>query len=715
MILDELDITNFCQHRRFRHKFHPGMTGILGPNGAGKSNLINAIRFFVTGDSTNSGVKAADVHWDAQPGDPAYVDLSFVMASHRIAGRRYLQGGTSSVHIGEAKPISGETPMTATLLDQIGMSAKQLLDIVWVPQEVVLGFIMEQPAKRNEMLQKLCGLEPAAIAYEQLGKHRASLVVPEFGIDRDALDRDRLQLIEQLAQKEALRSTLPDVAILDNNLRAWESMAGAIRRRDALQLRLQQAEATLQSQQAALDGAVASRRTLGNPADAMDTDVVGQQITAWEREINAWDNQYAAAVQSESRKNEIQTLEQTLQLLNDQLQGCTPAEESDRQAAEINSELQRLAQEIGVSHHLVNSIPDGASVCPTCLTPVAGFEAKLVEAKKAVADYHVKYTELATRVTQLREQSNHVRRLTSERGNTILSLERAAAGYQEVAFPVRAIRDDLRDKVEVSRTAITNVNAFKSRVAAADRVVRDMEQAVAIAENSKLELSRSLSDEMAQLAEDARIMSAAQVDAYVLQARQLAEQARNTVQAWHTELMSLQLAVRNKQEQLQQAIEIERKQVIIRQRIAVVDRAQAKWHKDGAPKLVLEKRLAEIAENTNTFLELFEAPFRVRAGDQLNFSAMFSNGKTQPANRLSPGLKVVLALAVRVALHRMRAGNVNLLCLDEPTVWLDQTRVKAIQSVLGRLHDYTTQQGLQVVIVTHEASLAPLFDSVIQL
>ena len=142
---------------------------------------------------------------------------------------------------------------------------------------------------------------------------------------------------------------------------------------------------------------------------------------------------------------------------------------------------------------------------------------------------------------------------------------------------------------------------------------------------------------------------------------------------------------------------------------------RAVLHRDSLPKVVAQHYLRELEIDTNAFLGVFDAPFRVETDAGLSFRALFHDGRDQPAGRLSGGEKVVLALAFRLSVNSMFAQDVGLLCLDEPTVGLDDHNLGCLRTALGRLKELSRARGLQVILVTHERSLGPLFDQVIDL
>ncbi len=57
--------------------------------------------------------------------------------------------------------------------------------------------------------------------------------------------------------------------------------------------------------------------------------------------------------------------------------------------------------------------------------------------------------------------------------------------------------------------------------------------------------------------------------------------------------------------------------------------------------------------------------------------------------------------------------GLGLLTLDEPTEFLDQIARTAMLDALERLRELTQTSGLQVLCVTHDASLQSAFDSTI--
>ena len=139
------------------------------------------------------------------------------------------------------------------------------------------------------------------------------------------------------------------------------------------------------------------------------------------------------------------------------------------------------------------------------------------------------------------------------------------------------------------------------------------------------------------------------------------------------------------------------------------------FHRERLPRSVVEYQLARMRETINDSLAEFNAPFSVTAIKDLRFEITLANGCVQMADRLSGGQKVLLALAFRMAVNSQFAGELGVLCLDEPTAGLDDTNLDCLYVALDRLREISKSRGLQVVLITHEKGLDTVCDSVVDL
>ena len=145
-------------------------------------------------------------------------------------------------------------------------------------------------------------------------------------------------------------------------------------------------------------------------------------------------------------------------------------------------------------------------------------------------------------------------------------------------------------------------------------------------------------------------------------------------------------------------------------------RLRKAFHPDGAPRELIGRRVARMEQSVNEYLEILNTRFKVQASGGFNFEAIFPD-KPAPieAAELSGGEKIDLSLAFRFAACETFSSSVGLLVLDEPSVYLDDATLEHFSAVIDRLKQMAESLGMQFIVVTHEKSLIPSFDQLIEL
>jgi len=145
------------------------------------------------------------------------------------------------------------------------------------------------------------------------------------------------------------------------------------------------------------------------------------------------------------------------------------------------------------------------------------------------------------------------------------------------------------------------------------------------------------------------------------------------------------------------------------------------FHHSHGPKILISKLLNEITRGVNDFLERFGSTFGVVADpDSMSFRYYYHDARPMPdefplASELSGGEKIILAVSFRFASYCLFAGRVGLLSLDEPTVYLDDRNVGKFCQMMERVKEVATAMDLQIFLSTHERSVMPYADTLIDL
>ncbi len=136
-------------------------------------------------------------------------------------------------------------------------------------------------------------------------------------------------------------------------------------------------------------------------------------------------------------------------------------------------------------------------------------------------------------------------------------------------------------------------------------------------------------------------------------------------------------------------------------------------HRDNLPRLVIQSYLARINYSYNKFLQILNFPFSVEINDELAIIFTNRNNDQVFADELSGGQKMLCSIAFRLAICEQFAQNLGLLVLDEPTAFVDEDNVKYVADVFNNIKSYTKSSGMQVLVITHDHNLAPVFDQII--
>lgn len=719
MHLRELTLTNFCQHRDCRVDFSRYLTGIIGPNGAGKSNLVAALRWVITGDNQNEGPLSKNINQLAGEKEPASVELTFEHGGRDYQLSRHLRPRKASTLVDAtsgSQVARGDKAVTAALFELLSSTAAVVNAYVLVSQGDMFEFLAKQPAKRAAAFQKLFQLDRFEQMCNSIDKHVQS--VPQT--DSSGLlaaARDQLSTAEAAYQSAIQASQAnPPIEDYDDAIRQLWGVVQTHERRGELLAQSLQAEERI--------GALQQQATtLSEEVNAGDDNmrVLKEEMASCQHakdRARQLDEAIARAAelsgQRETAQRQLDEAIRRQQLAPAAPSPPHPPRPNDDDVAAARSELSRLEADYAGVRQFLDTFSDGVAECPTCGTPTQSLADKLEE-------YQLYETGLSSQIHTLKqsiEGFEHAR-----------SLWRA---YDDGAQKHETRRVQLSNDVETWRQRLENIPAPPSIPEDADAIreaARQYDEYVSMLSeyepihrkkveqlasvNGQLQSLRAQLDttnaELSRYAVPEKSAEDAQREAAEMQQRQ--QQAAGLQQAAEEAAGRRRLA-QERVQQLEEAVASEARDV---QWLEFLSEVRSVVHRDGLPKILSYNRLQQLQESTNEILELFEAEFRVAADEQLSFTATFPDGRVVPASRLSGGQQIVLAVAFRASVNSIFAGEVGFLMLDEPTVYLDRAYVSRFSAVLGRMKEFAASRGLQIVIITHEGELSPLFDEVVSL
>lgn len=707
MQLLRLHVKNWVHHRELTCDFTRGLVAILGENGSGKSSLFGAIRWALTGENPNFGVKADNISQYAKEGEPAYVRLEFEHNGHIAEVTRHLLPEKEpSLLTVDGKEIGrGDKATTAGVEKLLGVDAKFISRFIIVGQTDIFSFIDDNQTDTDKFFQRLFNTTQADKCQDLLGKNLSRITVPEILKTPGQISREQADLTKKIQALQVEIDKLPD---FDSFLAAQKEDQAVINeweRRQKLETelhKLMQQKADYEKQLEAVTNEC-TRHTNDIAALTGATDGHEQDYAAAREALGHWQSYKSVA----KAKAELQAAR----------------EEIDRQRAD-NPEppapeadvIERLGNDLAAAQQKLKDVKKfvdvfqkaGVAECPTCRTPTADLQPQLdravnqeipellasVESVQAALDAHHKAAKAHAAWVKLND------------GLDIRLKQLQASEVSLVTVPApEHTEEELTQRVDEYEQFLSVKNELEPLLTAATHKKAKLAGTVEQIADRLLQIENELND-IAATAADAHL-SLTRIDSL-----QRAHAKRQELEQQKTELQFLfgqldaELAAAEQQE-----VQAER----LRRWTGVAERARAALR--NAPRLVAQRNLLLLETSINELLQIFGVNFCVKVATDgtPSFVAEFFDGRKQVAQRLSIGQKTVLALAFRVAVNSMFAEEIGLLALDEPTASLDAPRIKALAPVLEKLRELSTAKGLQCLLVTHASSLSHLFESTIDL
>jgi DNA repair exonuclease SbcCD ATPase subunit len=715
MRLEYADLRNLCQHTQTYVRFAPGLNFIVGPNGVGKSNLLNMIFGVISGDfKRNDGNKDANICQLAEADASSYGEVMMHHLGRSIQIHHGLRGsGVWLVDGHSPKMINGSTSVYEHMTRTLGASPKLLDEHVFVAQGDVASFFSALDSERAKLCNRLFGLEVADKVYGTVNKHIAALTIPTVGALKDQLTA---RVTELQCKQKGLQQTLAQLGEIipvdyDYEADPEHTLVRTFACICTLQNELMRLQVEHQRLQSSVDEMKPKHEALTEDLVSM-TNFLAKEAGKREQarhDVVAWGN-YTRVV---TRLAELDSGEKNLQDVKNVNPEpfkpdnyVTSREESHQEFWVRYEQLQNM---VAVAKQHIKAAETGKP-CPHCGTAAPQLQDALTEHRQTLHTHQMEFDLMHTRV-QASEAYDNVR----------YRWQRMAEQWQQKEFGFKQERQRLKEVVQPAKS-LAESTTYLQDMLTMERAKDDTSAQLSQLNFSRLAgcldaHTRNLTAKRVELAGYGNVSKEDADDAQGnLKLRLSALTSRKVTQQ---EFATVAESLRATQKQLDEVVNLENEAAISVLWQKQVEELKSIVHTAGAPRLSAESNLRILQEDINDLLLRFDAPYRVSATGNLSFTAHFFRGEKagirQPASRLSGGEEILLALAFRIAVHGRFAGELGLLCMDEPTSFLDKKNLACVMTGFERLRELCKNTGLQVVIVTHDERLLPLADNVIDL
>lgn len=704
----ELVLHNYRQFDRKTIKYPRGLIGIIGANGTGKSHLQEALQFCLSGEVPGA-TKSALLRWGTSEGSAS---LKFNAGSKEYKVTRNLATATATLEIvgSDAKPIRGITKVNDLLFDILGIDKETFRQAVFARQSEIDDVLFTEPRIRALTLQKLCGIGEAAKIHEQLKQVVAkNEIIYDHTAELAAAEQDKAN------QKTALVEAQSKIACLDIPQENAVSISEAIESNRVIKASLERKEIVTTSlleqikMQDDLLLSLNNNSELLNSLPELNISSKIAELQDLKEKAYKYDTYTKSKAAAEAELNSLKDIP-------------TLVKQVDMDRASVDNLTIKLSQIIAEAKPLdslllgLNNTAETEKFCPVCRSAISN----IAELKASVISSIQKLKVEEELISQLRLKA------LDEHTHSSKELERVqiarATCTQQLNTATEVLNNlptDLEDYTLYSANIIELEGMRKD--------VQDLTNTIAVQTERKKTLEstiHNLTEENLKLCKITKDKVIADILSTVtnLQNR-LADYTEKTRQKANLEGQITQIAkviknltstistIKQKQENIQNHVKA----------LTVLHNVVDWFHYTKGPAQVAGKYLQVLANDVNKYLEIFSAPFVVLPDfNTLGFRVSFTDGRNMPeeappANVLSGGEKMMLAISFRLANHKLFADKLGLLSLDEPTVYLDSDNITNFCTVVEKLKVIVNSLDLQIIIATHESSVMPYFDTVISL
>lgn len=710
MRLQRLRLQNVCQHEDLDWRFDRGLVGVFGPNGSGKSNALNVSCYAgITNDySRHAQGKAGMIRQQAGEEGKSVIEVTFEHDGHTVKLERGLQKPSRHrLWIDEKTELRKANDIQVAIEETLGIS-RQLIDrYMFVGQNDLYAFLSDTPAIRAKSFAHLCNTTHAEYCWELLGefieldRELAASIVDNTDEIRGAIGELNIKLrranekIKELEPKILHKDT---IAELQDEIDQWNELQRHSSQLDSLESReadlLQAAkDANRARKQAAQDLQTQEKVVENLAAEATDAQ---RRLDSHSSEMSLW-------VRKQKQVRRLKEAEKALASLPE-----VSLEQPEGDEEALRTELADLQAEARQIRKMLEALEDGqVAECPTCGTPMEELHDHVEEHRERLEEY------LDPRTDTVREQlaafaayeravdDHQLQQKTLQR-----DVDRARLAVKEFAdvhcpTPIdeEALQETVRFHGEAKKVLKWNQDAHTDSHGKFERAKAKHQTAVQAVEGCRQrieELSGKTTASRVAKAKEALAENTVAVGEFN-RACATAENLEEFIEDRKEELKRVKAQLKRSKQARQWLRDLS-------------DVRDEVMHRDKLPAVVHRNALLNMEEEINRNLEYFNSPYFVTTDDNLGFTAKFANGTVMPAAGLSGGQKVMLAMAFRLAVNSLFAGQVGMMILDEPTDGLDADNRRLAADVFRTLGQLARDRGHQVIVITHDEALQSAFD-----
>lgn len=700
MRLRRLTLRNVCQHETLDWQFQDGLVAVLGQNGGGKSNALNAAYACLSGDfSRHSAGKNGYIRQQAGEDEPSFIEVAAEHGGTPFTLTRYLRPNKQSLAL-DGQTFSKAADIRQALEEVLGITPQLLDAYVFVAQWQMFSFI-STPAERAKQFAQLCRTQHAERCWELVGRQidLDRSIADQVVDNSDELKQQRAGYLSELGALCDRQTAIVSERLLSEPVqshyrevqRAWlrcQDLDAAIAREIPIErarfAQAKEAVAGWKRQTAARDAVADETARLQEEQQAAREQLAmyDTQLRRWRWHQNLQRDLDSLAVPEapvepdvpsrDDSQQEEKWLERLIERYESLLDGC----EGKLRCPTCGTLTETLQDTMATAREALPGARKALAAVREDLATLAAFERRTVSYKRAKAVYDARREQLIQQLAEMGE-------VTEPDGDVAEAAKHAVDAW-------RTSRDQLyREDEELGRALVYKARRKTEHKTSQARLeqLRQERESIVTSEAEVREAEARLAD---HLAAERELSGLREREATL---RQVCEDIEKRLRSLETRLARSATA---------------------RQWLGLLEPVREVFHRDRLPHQVHLNAMEDLEDRINSTLALSSTDFTIAAGGSLDLVARFRDRTVTAAADLSGAQKMVLALAFRLAVNALFASQIGLLVLDEPTAALDAQNTEKLVDVFVGLGRIARSCGHQIIVITHEELLRPVFDQVLR-
>lgn len=748
MILEKIVLNNYRQHTFLEKLLTGNIIGIIGKNASGKSNLLGAIQFALTGE--HPGVKKADlITWGKTTGS---VELHFF--HNNKPGKIYRElHSNNAILIYNDEKITKITSITEKLKEFFDIDKDLLKQAVFVRQAEIDSILFSDPKTRELAFQKLCGIYDASKIYRILSEKLNTIFIQTDELDLQ-IDTTQKTLNDIKERKEILEFHLEHInkQIDKYEYKNFEDLLNTCNLAEQVIHSLFLNEKNLE--QITNELSEIEQKLLQTPGE----NNLQERLNVIEQNIQQLKQKKEIAIKYEQLVNHLETITAKI----DYTQNRPPVSPKNNEDVlqKISSELNQLqeiykqllefeqqrklfvsAKELNLKENLT---------CPLCGNEIKEFthiqtkyEELITKGKQLFAEFwdekskSISFDKFNNKKQELESNFN---KLVTARNKYYADVAAWEAEINTLKEQAAKIIKEMNNYPRPELTIVEIDDLINSAVKEQQNLINRQitinilsDQKIALQEKkSKIEstingINLWIDDNFCKIGLDPFYNKETLLDdiAKIRQEILNKQKQLNDLFCKKAELTGQLTELQATADTLSKTLQILHIKKTEREKAKTVyttlKNVKEWFNYSNGPKIITSTVLNAMINDINQFLEKFRSDFYIVPSEDdaiFGFNCIFHKNLSKVISDLtvlSGGQRIQLALSLRFANYCIFAKKLGFISLDEPTVYLDDEHINQFCVLLENLKTIAKELNLQIFIATHERSVIPFMDNIVDL